>query len=173
MTTTTQEPEKKPGILDPKANFRALMRVAVLLFVLLGGIWAFLRFTAGKKAADTVVATITRQPIELRNTIESVAANSFQGVALNLPYTGTLVVDLSVVKGNEVDVYVIAAGQLDALKAKKQFTHFQDFAAQKTKTYRRSARIAAGAYYLVLMDRTLGILSASASDIKTHARLEP
>ena len=96
-----------------------------------------------------------------------------KGIPLSLPYSGTLTVEATVVKGNEVDVYVVKPDQLESIKAKKQFTHLQGFEAQKTKNYRRSGRLLKGNYYFVVIDTTLGILSASASDIQIHARLEP
>ena len=42
-----------------------------------------------------------------------------------------------------------------------------------TLLYKRSGLLGEGVYYLVLRDASLGILSASSSDIKVSARLEP
>lgn len=77
------------------------------------------------------------------------------------------------VKGNEVEIYLITPDQMENVKTKKQFKHVQGFDAVKTKTYRRSGRLPAGDYYLVVIDTTMGILSASSSDIKILAKLDP
>jgi hypothetical protein len=50
---------------------------------------------------------------------------------------------------------------------------YSNFNAAKTKLYRRSARLGQGSYYLVLRDTSLGILSASASDISVKVQLNP
>lgn len=172
MATDSQD-EKKSKFLDPKSNLKGLLRIAVVVAVLLGGIWLLIRFTAGEKAANRVTQTLLQRPMELKDSIESVTASSWKGFPVTLPYTGTLTVDMTVVKGNELDVYVVAPDQIEKIKQKKEFTHVQNFEAQKTKNYRRSGRLPKGDYYLVVIDTTLGILSASASDVKVHARLEP
>lgn len=67
----TAAPAKaKLGLLDPKANLRVIVQTAVLLVVLLGGLWRFLNFKAGSKAANATLSALTRQPIELKNSVE-------------------------------------------------------------------------------------------------------
>jgi hypothetical protein len=171
--STDNQTEKKPGLLDPKANLKALVRIVIIIVVFIVAIWLVVRFTAGEKAANKVTNTILQRPMDLKNSIENLPASSMKGISLSLPYSGTLTVDATVVKGNEVDVYVVKPDQIENVKNKKQFTHLQGFEAQKTKNYRRSGRLAKGDYYFVVIDTTLGILSASASDIQIHARLEP
>lgn len=43
----------------------------------------------------------------------------------------------------------------------------------ETKTYRRKSQLNQGSYYLVLRDRSLGILSAKATDIAVKVILNP
>lgn len=171
--STENQAKKTRGILDPKANFRALIRIIAIVFVFVAGGWLFIRFTAGEKAANKVADTVLQRPMDLKNSIENLPASSMKGVTLSLPYSGTLTVEATVMKGNEVDVYVVKPDQIKNIKNKKQFTHLQGFEAQKTKNYRRSGRLPKGDYYFVVIDTALGILSASASDIQIHARLEP
>jgi hypothetical protein len=171
--STDNQTDKKSKLLDPKANLKVLFRVIVIVVVIIGGIWLFVRFTAGEKAANRVTETLLQRPMELKNSIESVTASSWKGFPIALPYTGTLTVEMTVVKGNEVNVYVVAPDQIEKIKEKRPFTHLLNFEANKTKNYRRSDRLSKGDYYLVVIDPTLGILSASASDIKIQARLEP
>jgi hypothetical protein len=171
--STNAPSEKKPDILDPKANLKALSRIVVLIVVLGGGIWLFVRFTAGEKAANRVASVVLRQPIEVKDSIEDLPASSFKALALTLPYTGTISVEVTVRKGNDIDVYVVSPDQIEKIKKKERFTYFEGLQAQKTQNYRRSGRLEAGSYYLVLLDRSLGILSQSSTDVHVHVRLEP
>ena len=160
-------------ILDPKANLKALTRIIVLIVVIIGGIWLFLRYTAGQTAANRVTSTILHQRIDLVNTTQDLPASSFKALPISLPYAGTLSVDLTVRRGNDISVYVVTPDQIDKIKAKQQFTYFQGFDADKTKIYQRSGRLASGSYYLVMLDKSLGILSQQSSDIQVSAKLEP
>jgi hypothetical protein len=145
----------------------------LLLTFLLGGAWLSLRQTVGERAATQLVSAMVHAPISIRDEVQSLPASSWKALGLVLPYTGTLSVTVEVTKGNPVDVLLIDEENLERLKSKAQFEQFADFEAVKSRTYRRSTRLNQGMYYLVLRDRTLGILSSSSSDVKVFARLEP
>lgn len=72
-----------------------------------------------------------------------------------------------------MNVYLTTPDQIENFKAKKQFSHFKVFSAEKTKNYQRSDRLSAGEYVLALSDTTLGILSESSSDVKVTIKLAP
>lgn len=167
----TQNP--KPGVFDPKANVKALIRIVVIVAILLGGVWLFVRFYAGQRAANRTVAAVLRQPIELKSATENIPVTSYKTFPLTLPYGGTLSVEVAVVNGNGLDVYLVEPNQVDNIKNNKSFTRFVDFSATKTKSYQRSGRMAQGDYFLVVLDTSLGILSKAATDVKIHVRLEP
>ena len=164
---------KESKFLDPWLNLKRLVRIAVILAIPLSGIWFLLRFTVGQKAANQEVATILRQPIDLKNSIENLPVSSMKAFPISLPYTGTITIAATVMKGNDINIYLIQPDQWDNLKNKTQFNYFQGFDALKTKNYQRSGRLPQGMYYFVVIDQTLGILSAQSSDIRIHARLEP
>jgi hypothetical protein len=84
-------------------------------------------------------------------------------------------VDLAVVQGNPIDVYLAPSDQLGAMQQGQwnQVKVYQDFNATKTRTYRRKAQMNQGSYYLVLRDNSLGILSARASDISVKVAVNP
>jgi len=129
----------------------------------------------GAKATTQIIATAVHAPIELKNEVENLTAASWKGIALNLPYSGTATVNLDVVSGNPVDVFLITPDQIDVIK-KEQWSQVQvypDFNATKTKTYRRSGQLKQGAYFLIVRDTSLGILSASASDVSVKMQLNP
>ncbi|GAB4565577.1 MAG: hypothetical protein Tsb0020_16570 [Haliangiales bacterium] len=166
--------DKKPSaFLDPKSNLKALARVAVLLGVLGGSIYLTVRCTVSERAAETLVKSAVKAPIDLRDEVVNLPASSWQGLPINLPYTGELSLQLQVLKGNEVNVFVIDKAEITQLEQDKQFSHFQDFNAEKTKTLKRSGRLSQGTYYIVLTDKTLGVLSADSSDIRVKATLWP
>lgn len=152
---------------------RWVMWVAVLAMVFGGG-WFFLRQTVGERAANRVAATIVHAPISLHDGVENLAASSWKALDLVLPYAGNLAVTVQVTAGNPVDVFVVDEQNLQLLQAKaQQFQQFSAFQAMEARAYQRSARLDPGTYYLVLRDRSLGILSARSSDISVMARLQP
>ena len=121
-----------------------------------------------RKTAENII-------IELKNEVQNLPASSWRAVALSLPYSGTISVDLTVERGNPLDVFLTTPDQLDNMKTgqRNQVTVYSDFTASKAKIYKRSGRLRQGNYYLVLRDRSLGVLSASSSDIAVKAQLNP
>jgi len=81
-------------------------------------------------------------------------------------------VTAEVTKGTPEELFVVDAANLQRLKDKTEYQHFKEFEATEPRTYQRSTRLNQGTYYLVLRDRTLGILSSPSSDVKVMARLE-
>jgi hypothetical protein len=111
----------------------------------------------------------------LKNEVQNLPASSWKGIALTVPYSGMVEVNLQVVSGNPIDVFLTTSDQLETMK-KEQWSQVQaypNFNAAKTKLYRRAVRLEQGSYYLVLRDTSLGILSASASDISVKVQLNP
>lgn len=149
---------------------RVLVFLAIL-FLLLGLIW----YNAGTKRTTEMIATAVHAPIEVKNEVENLPAASWKGIALNLPYSGTVSVNLEVVRGNPIDVVLTTPDQIDTMKKEQwsQVRTYGDFNASKTKSYKRSGQLMQGNYYLVLHDTSLGILSSSASDIAIKVQLSP
>jgi hypothetical protein len=162
---STEKKSSKPLVRLPFA----IAGLAILVF--LGFLW----YNAGTKQTARMVATIVHAPIELRNEVQNLPASSWRGVPLNLPYSGTITVDLTVERGNPLDVFLTPSDQLEGMKAEQwgQVRVFSDFSAFKTKIYKRSAQLKQGSYYLVLRDTSLGILSASSSDVAVKVQLNP
>jgi hypothetical protein len=139
------------------------------------GLWFAVRYTAGSRPANRMVAAIAHTPITLVDEVQNLPASSWKGLALSLPYNGSIDVDLRIVQGNPMDVFITDADQLDAMNRAdwKQVRAYPDFNAVKTKTYRRTGQLRQGSYYLVIRDTSLGILSQSASDVAVKATLNP
>jgi hypothetical protein len=145
--------------------------VIVVLLIILGLAW----YNAGTRKTTQLIATAVHAPITLKDEVENLPANSWKAVGLNLPYSGTVDVNLQVVQGNPVDIFVVTLDQLDLMK-KEDWSNvkvFSDFNATKTKTYRRTEQLGQGSYYFVMRDTSLGILSARASDISVKVQLNP
>jgi hypothetical protein len=148
-------------------------RTLFSLAILAGLLWVGSRVFLGADNTSRIVATVTQTPIEVYNGVENVRATSWRAVPINLPYTGRLTLSVNVKNGNGLDVFLIPPGEIDALKAEKQFRTYDGFSASKTRTFRQSQRLEQGSYYVVLRDTTLGILSAGSTDVEVRARLEP
>jgi hypothetical protein len=166
-----QEPsstEKK----SPKPPAVRLSFVLVLLAILLslvGLVW----YNVGTKQTVRMAATVVHAPIEVKNEVENLPASSWKAVPLNIPYAGTVAIDLAVQRGNPLDVFLMNPDQINNLKMRRQFMVYTEFSASKTTIYKRTGQLRQGNYYLVLRDTSLGVLSASSSDIAVKVELNP
>lgn len=156
-------PPKKPLVRLPFV----ILGLVALAFI--GLVWYY----AGTKQTERMVATVVHAPIEIQNEVENLPASSWKAIALNLPYTGTVSIDLAVQRGNPLDVFVMNPDQINNLKMRQQFKVYTDFTASKTTIYKRSGRLRQGNYYLVLRDTSLGVLSARSSDVAVKVELNP
>ncbi len=115
----------------------------------------------------------TFSPITVIDEEQKIAIGTWKALPVKLSHSGTLHVTLDVVKGNSIDVVVIAEPELERLKKNEAFTSQPEFTAGKAKRYQRKAAIEKGNYYLVLRDSSVGVFSVSESTVKVTARLEP
>ena len=153
---------------------RVRPRTVVLLVILLS-LLALVWYNAGTRNTTQMIATAVHAPITLTDEVENLPASSWKAVALNLPYGGTVEVNLQVVRGNPIDVLLTTPDQIATMK-KEEWNNvkvYGDFNAVKTKTYKRTGQLGQGSYYLVMRDTSLGILSSSASDISVKVQLNP
>lgn len=109
----------------------------------------------------------------LINEIENVRANSWKALPFTLPYSGTINITASVVNGNNINFEVIDQEGFNNLESKNPYGVNPNFSATKSRYYKRSHVMDAGNYYLLLQDKTLGILSEPASDVRVLAKLTP
>ncbi len=149
--------------------------IAPFLLVVLA-IFLFIRYTAGNRAASTLVAAVTHTSITLRDETTNLPANSWRSFPAQLPYNGSLDVSLRVIRGNPLDVFLVTSSEMEAMKGTNDWMPYQgsvDFRAVKTVTYHRTAPLNQGTYFIVLRDPSLGILSQSASDVSVKIVLNP
>ena len=152
-----------------------IIPLLVVLFVILAYVW----YRTGTEDTSQLLATAVHAPITLTDEVQNLPASSMKGLPINLPYDGTLNINLQVVRGNPIDVFLTDANQAQAVQEAEQkgdwhnIKSYNDFNAQKTETYRRTGRFRSRRYYLVMRDPSLGILSSSASDISVKVQLNP
>ena len=180
--STKDNPTLTNSIPTPSAKIDAERRsgtnpitLILLVVVLAGVVWLFARrLTPKQVAANPVFSAIASlRPVDLRDEIQSLPAKSLKEIPLALPYGGTLNLEVQVVRGNPVDIRLVDPGEVESIKARKTFHHYPGFEADKTKTYRREGRLRSGSYVLVIIDQSLGILSATSSDVHVKAHLVP
>src|SRR5882762_394619 len=80
------------------------------------GLWSFVRYTAGSRPADRMVAAIAHTPITLTDETQNLRANSWRAIPIQPPHRGSLDVTLDVVRGNPLDVLLVDSSQMDVLK---------------------------------------------------------
>jgi hypothetical protein len=163
--SSTEKKSSKP----PAVRLSFVLVLLAILLSLVGLVW----YSVGTKQTVRMVATVVHTPIEIQNEVENLPASSWKAIALNLPYTGTVSVDLAVQRGNPLDVFLMNPDQINNLKMRQQFKVYTDFTASKTTTYKRSGRLMQGNYYLVLRDTSLGVSSARSSDVTVKVELNP
>ena len=142
-----------------------------LLLLFVGSTW----YNVGTKNTTNMLATAVHAPITLKDEVQNLPASSTKSLGINVPYSGSVDITLEVVRGNPIDVFLTDADQLVAIQKSdwNNVKSYNDFNAEKTKTYRRTARLNEGGYYLVMRDTSLGILSSSASDVSVKVQLNP
>lgn len=118
-----------------------------------------------------ILAVAEQKPNNIIASVENLKARSWKSLPLNLTNEGNISVTIKVVRGNPVDVFIILSKEIDRFKRGQKIVQFSNFAATKTKYYKRSAYLDKGNYYLILRDRTLGVLSSQSSDIKVLVQM--
>ncbi len=164
--------------VPPSAGFRFGRFIGgrlILLLALLGVLLAFLWYRAGTRNTTQMIATAVHAPITVTDEVQNLPANSWKAIPFALTYGGTLDINLQVIRGNPIDVFLTTIDQLDTMQ-KGEWNNvrvFGYFNAVKTKTYRRTGQLGKGSYYLVLRDTSLGILSSPATDVSVKVELNP
>lgn len=162
----------------PSGSFRLghfigtrLIPLAILALIL----WVIVSYNHGSRETRREFAAAVHASVTVTDVVENVPANSWKALALTLPYGGTVDINLQVVSGNPLDVFLTTPDQLDTMK-KEDWANvrvFSEYNATKSRSYRRTGQLGMGNYYLVVRDTSLGILSHSATDISLKVQLNP
>ncbi len=159
----------------PNKHFAKTVGTIIGVIVILVGAW--IAFTVIRtiisdgvinKAAEVM---LNSSPVTIIDEIENVQAHSWQALPFNLPYAGVLTIDASIENGNNIHIEVIPQEALQVFENKGNYGVFANFSASQTHLYKRTGRMVAGNYYLLLQDKTWGIFSSKASDVRVLAKL--
>ncbi|MCC6665006.1 MAG: hypothetical protein IT375_14740 [Polyangiaceae bacterium] len=137
------------------------------------------RLFLGDEGTSRVFASAVKAPIDLKDETLSVPAANLRGVPITLPYSGTVTLEVDVVKGKHVTVNMVDATDWNEIANAKsklfggKFHHYPAFEGTESASLRRKGHLAEGSYYVVLENPTLGILVPSSFDVRVKARLEP
>jgi len=165
----------KPIHGEPEKTDRKFSPVLFVALVIIG-LFLLVRYFAGSRASNQMVAAAIHTPITLRDETQNLPAAHYRSISVQPPYNGNLDVTLDVVRGNPLDVFLVDSSQMDIMKRTNDWGPIQgnlDFSATKTTTYHRTARVNQGTYFLVLRDTSLGIFSSSSTDVSVKAVLNP
>ncbi|MGC4068843.1 MAG: hypothetical protein QM784_30205 [Polyangiaceae bacterium] len=164
----------------PKGNsVPSAIAVLVLLSLTAGGLYAVAKVVLGERELTNELASAVRSPIQLRDEIVSVPARASVARGIKLPYGGKLYLDITVLKGKHINVFVVDTAAWSEFEAAKnglfggRFHHFPEFHATEASRSRLSGPLAAGNYYVVLDNPTYGILVESSFDVQLKAELRP
>ena len=166
QTRPVTTPKPKPLISTPTKIFLAVV-------ILLVGLGVFMNIY--DKASTGQSINILHQSQTITDEVENVPAASWKALSYSFPSGGRLDITARVVNGNPIDIFLMPADQMDAMKKREwgSVKTYNDFNATKTKEYHRAAQLGPGSYCLVLRDTSLGILSAHATDVSVKTILTP
>jgi hypothetical protein len=114
--TSSQRWRAPDHVLDDRAFYErpapALLVLGMVVLGLLGLLWYY----AGSRNTTRLLATVVHAPITLKDDVENLPASSMKGFGFHVPYGGTLVVTLQVIRGNPIDVCLADTNQSAALQ---------------------------------------------------------
>ena len=154
--------------------------VIVSTIAVLGlGLFLFIRFKHGDKAANNMVATLVHTKIELYSGTLDIPSKSVKAISISLPYTGDLHVEANVVKGDHINLYVVDESDYSRFAQARSalfggnFRHYPAFHSSKSKVVDRNGRLNEGKYRVILENPTWGILSSTSFDVRVEIVLNP
>jgi hypothetical protein len=150
---------------------RTTVLLVIFVMFIIGCMW----YVNGIKGTNNILAAAVHAPTTMTDEVENLPAHSMKGIGFNVPYDCSVGITIEVAHGNPIDLFLIDASQLGAAQrsAGRGVQSYADFNATKATSYSRTARLKEGSYYLMMRDRSLGIFSASASDVSVKIQLNP
>lgn len=165
--TAVRQPQAKIAVM----TWRVKSFLLVMSLMLLGSIWHISRAIQSTQSRTRA----TPPAVILIDEVEHLPASAGKAIPLSLSYGGTVNIDIQVVSGNPIDVFLTTPDRLDT-PDKPNWDNpnvYGDFGASQTKRYRRVGHLAKGGYYLVVRDMSVGMPSSLPSDISVKVQLHP
>jgi hypothetical protein len=151
----------------------------LLLFIIAAvgaGCWALVAATIGTTEASRLFATTFHRPMDLHDETVSIPSDEFRGAVVEVPYAGSVTLEVRSLGGQSIDVHVIRGVDLVRLAGTKppfaalKLNDFGAFESTAAPTVLRSGHLSAGRYIVVLEHAERG---APTSGAKVLARLAP
>jgi hypothetical protein len=111
-------------------------------------------------------------PVEVKNSLETVFASTWEAVPVYAPYDGLLTIDASVVSGNNLNVMLLRGDQIEGLKNDTPYQRTPGFDAFGAREFSRSQNVGCGLYYLVFTDKSDPAHSSKSSEVKVLATMK-
>ena len=152
------------------ANWVGRVSVATSLLLILS-VW----FATRRGVRPQSPTATQHSPMILVDEVEQLPPLEWKAIPLSLPYGGMVDIDVQVIRGNPIDVFVTTSDQFDILKKVEwnSLKKYEDISATETRTFRRTGWLGQGGFYLVVRDMTVGVPSSQPSDISVKVRLNP
>lgn len=166
------ELSQKPRSADPDNG--SAVRVARVLVVMPLVLILFVGAASGQKEILPSPAA-QHSPVMLINEVEHLPALAWKAVPFRLPHDGIVNIDVQVVRGDPIDVFLTTSDHIDHVKKIEwnKLKTYGDVMATGTKTFSRGVRLGQGGFYLVVRDMIVGTPSAPPSDVSVKVRLNP
>jgi hypothetical protein len=111
-------------------------------------------------------------PNDLTHEIETVAANSWKAVPIQIPYKCSLTISAHVERGNSMTMMLTNSKGIERLTTHKSGSYLGEFYVPNTTTFQHTGRVNQGTYYFVIRDKHIGKFSSS-SDVSVKASIQP
>lgn len=178
-STRQQAPEGKTGA-RPKSGVAApsnglarwIGRVLVAMsLVLIMALW----WARGTSKTAQSIAAAQHSSVLLIDEVEQLPSLAWKAVPFSLRHQGLVNIDVQVVRGNRVDVFLTGSHQIDEAKNVdwNNLKVYGDISAARTKAFNKGVRLGPGGFYLVVRDMTIGTPSSRPSEISVKVRLTP
>jgi hypothetical protein len=147
-------------------------KVSVVIFlVLILFVWT----ATGRREKPQSPNAPRHPPTILIDEVEHLPPLAWKAMPLSLSTSGVVNIEVQVVQGNPIDVFLTKSDQIDSVKKVEwsSLKVYGDVSTTRTKTFRRAVRLAQGGFYLVLRDMTVGMPSSPPSDVSVKVQLNP
>jgi hypothetical protein len=165
-----------PVVAPASERAKDLILVLVIIAIVGASCWAVIDLTIGSAEAARLFATTFHRPMDLKDEKVSVPSDEFRGVLVDVPYSGSVTLEVRSLGGQRIDAHLIKGADLIRLaNAKPPFTtlklnDFGAFEASAAPAAVQNGHLSAGRYLVVLEHANRG---APASDARVLMRLAP
>ncbi len=161
-------PPERVALQPSTIATRALL--SIVCFCVSGYLIIYL--SLGGRAANAATASVYN-PNELHDSVEQLPLHSTSCIPFSMPRNGTCTTKVNVSRGNSLNIFVVLATQVDAVKAGGHFFFIRGSEMLGTRSYFRSLPLVRGEYVLVLRDKDFKGVQFPESEVRVHITLNP